>query len=196
MQTTDYTPRRARPLLLVLASISLVVPCLALMQFFGSDPMPYNPTWPAGLSDLVNDKSRFAGSEGPIADWLTYHAGDTDELNDFLKKFAALKDTTLHVLVRRDNYATKMERYDGTDRMKVADWTMHILELYEGRPDEKKFKGRKTFVEISVNPTNQIDLKKLEVPLNLDVAADDEFKDFEKQHNARRKLELEKSKPR
>jgi len=186
MRTGKKMGRRAGPVLSIGAVFWVAAPCLALMEFFGADPMPNTATWPAGLLELVNYEGRFAGSVGPIADTQTYYAGDTIRLNAFLRKFAALPDAMLKVAIGNGDFGIAMKNFTGTDRTVVADWSLHIAEFYEGRPDKEKFEGRKVLVKLRINAANAIDLEKLAVPVNLVVEAGDEHKEFVDRHNERR----------
>lgn len=182
---------RHRAVFPLVVTLAIAVPCSALVELFGAQPMPVVSSWPAGLRELVNDKGRFAGSIGPIADTHGYYSGDTKSLSAFLKKLGGLKDTTVYVSVQDRDYAVKMKEFDGTDRTVEADWILHIAERMASRPDIERFKGRPLYAEVTISRANQVRLADLEVPVAFDVAADEAHKDFERRHKARQEQQSE-----
>ncbi len=72
--------------------------CISVFPMGGEHPagvpMGQQPDWPAGLADLLNSAGRVYGYWVNANDWFFY-AGDTDDFNDFLKRYSKLKDTPL-----------------------------------------------------------------------------------------------------
>lgn len=155
--------------------------------------MPAVSSWPEDLRDLMNDKGRFAGSIGPIADSHAYYAGDTNVLNAFLDKLGGLKGTTIHATIPKRDFAIKMKEFDGTDRIVVADWILHVAERIADRPDLERFEGQALYVDVAINPANKVRLSDLDVPLAFDVTACEAYKEFERKHRERQEQESDKT---
>ena len=157
------------------AFVLCALPCAALLELYGANPMSTGAAWPRELGEVLNDATRFAGEVGPIADCVSYHDGDTVKFNAFLKSFSEVPNTTLIVRIVRGDYTIHMKNYDGTDIDRTADWTLHIADFMNDRPDQKLFKGKKCYAVINVNPSGAINFGKIRLPSNLDVEASTAF---------------------
>lgn len=171
-------------ILLSLITVFCVTPAIALMEFFGSGPMSTSSGFPEELKALFNDKTRVAGSIGPIVECKGYYAGDTARLNAFLEAYAKVPDTRLQVILHAGNYQFNMKQItqnNDADKMVNIDWTLTCM---ESMPDHNPgdFQGKKIYSYIDIWLGGQIDLKKLDVPVTLELRSGGEIEGFIKKH--------------
>lgn len=183
---------RRNTFLLLMLSLSLVVlPCHALMLFFGSEPVAFPSSWPAGLVELLNHEARFTGAHGPIADVRTYYSGDAAQLNSFLADYGAVA-TDNAVVVLHSGPMRITPRYtpnfgEEPPDPRNADWMLHVAEFFEGRPDVDQFKGEKFRYVVDIWLGGNISLDTLEVPANVEVRSGGEIEAFVESHAAKRR---------
>lgn len=189
---------RSRVLVLFVALTAFFVPAShGFMQFIGpDDSMSVSAGWPEGLKKLVRTDTRVLGVVGPIVDWRVYCAGDTTELNAFLKDYARLPDTRLKVVLHPGRETCKYktpvfgpEGYVLSETVQVfdVDWKLHIGESPEIRDDKDEFEGKKLLTTLDIWLGGQIDLRKLNVPLGLPVVSSGELERFVDRHGKERK---------
>jgi hypothetical protein len=85
---------------IIVLSLLLAVPATALelvREWFGNDPVGNEQGWVKGVLDAVNLKSRVY-AQGVTIERSFYYRGNADDLNDTLKKYAAIK-TREHRLI-------------------------------------------------------------------------------------------------
>ena len=179
---------KSRVLILAVALMVLFVPAgNGLMEYFGADvPMPHSPGWPGRLRELVNSDARVLGIMGPIAATRVHYAGDTAELNAFLKDYAKVPDSRLEVVLHPGRRTCRVPRPETTEQIVDVDWSLHISEYYRGRKDQS-FEGKKALTTLDVWFGGGIELHKLDVPPSIDVRSDGEIERFVERHKEKRK---------
>lgn len=191
--------RRNTFLQLTLFFFLALLPCHALMTFFGSEPMAFPASWPAGLVELLNHETRFAGADGPIADVRTYHAGDTTQLNSFLADYGGVATenavVVLHAGPMRISPRHTPNVGEAPPAPRNADWALHVAEFYEGRSDEAQFRGEKFRCVVDIWLGCNISLDTLEVPANVEVRSGGEIEAFVESHAERRRQLGESGRP-
>ena len=183
--------RRNPFLLLTLFLCVVLLPCHGLMLFFGPEPVAFPTSLPAGVVQLLNHETRFAGVDGPIADVRTYHAGDATQLNLFLADYGAV-ETENAVLVLHAGPMRISPRHtpnlgEAPPAPRNADWTLHVAEFYEGRPDADQFRGEKFRCVVDIWLGGNISLDTLEVPANVEVRSGGEIDAFVESHAEKRR---------
>ena len=189
---------RSRVLVLFVALTAFLVPAShGFMEFIGPDDgMPVSGAFPEALKRLVRTDTRVLGVVGPIVDWRISYAGDTAELNGFLKVYTKVPDTRLKVVLHPGRgtcrYRTPVFGPDGEltgEELHVfdVDWKLHIGESPEIRDDKDEFEGKKFLTTLDIWLGGQIDLRKLDVPLSLPVASSGELEGFVDGHEKERK---------
>ena len=181
-----------------------VVNVAALIVLFGSctdasglggnvtltGPVGWSPTWPKGLKELLGSRDR-AGGYFVNADTVFYYAGDTGELNTFLKGYAQLKDTPLRVVLHPGRAKAKApwKKQAGVS----CDWRVSVINRLWRRnppkPDDDLWGPYSVSVDVWLG--RGIELKRLKVPAAAAVKSGGEIEGFVARHAALR----ERAKP-
>ncbi len=155
-------------------------------------PVSQHPDWPAGLADLLNRGGRVYGY-APFVGEFFFYAGDTEEFNEFIEQYAALKGTPMKLLLHPGQGKTRtLGNYaGGEDRTIPFDWELKVLYRgwhSEAPPDPTTTKpGYVVTVEAWLG--GDLELEKLNVPLSLKVKSgekNEEFVKFITSHNTKR----------
>ncbi len=151
-------------------------------------PVRQNPEWPAGLTDLLNSGRRVNGYWVNANDWFFY-AGDTEEFNEFIRGYAGLKETPL-MLVLRSGQGLTGGLGDSTRTIKF-DWQADVRRRGWSReaPPDPTGEKSKYVVLVELNTGGQVQLEKVQVPLNVKVKWGDAGKElvqFANEHEAKR----------
>ena len=184
--------------MLLVASMVLFAPTGdSLMTYHGPDDgMPFNGAWPESLKDLVRTDTRVLGVVGPIVDYRIYCAGETAELNAFLKLFANVPDARKTVVLHPGSVKTsyrrpafgsdgKLSGYD--EEVYDVDWALHVGDYATFRSDKAKFEGKKFLITLDIWLGGQIKLDKLDVPRSILVKSSGVMEKFINKHERERK---------
>jgi len=151
-------------------------------------PMGQQPDWPAGLADLVNSAGRVYGHWVNANDWFFY-AGDTDDFNEFLKRYSKLKDTPLTLVLHSGK--GKTGHLGDPEKNTEYDWEVKVFRRGwhpEAPPDPTVTKqGYVIKVEVWLGGAPELD--EISVPPNVKVKSaeeNDKFTKFVADHDARR----------
>jgi hypothetical protein len=170
------------PVLLVVLTLLLTPVAYGFREFFSADgPMALSGALPNELRGLLNNDARVSGTLGDFDTWTNY-AGDAPKLNAFLKEYAKVPEVGLQVVLHPGRTKRKV---GGTKRTVHVDWTMHIAENYSIRPNAAAFKGKKGLTTVDIWIGGQVELDKLQVPLNIDLISGGEIERFIKKHEER-----------
>jgi hypothetical protein len=149
-------------------------------------PGPTNPHWPQGLNELVKGHKIVRGFFINANDYLFY-SGDTEQFNEFLKGYAAIKDTPLTLVIHAGRGKTGGEL--GAKRQIAFDWQLGISRQRPHR-DAAEAADRKAspyVVSLNLWLGGQVELNQVEVPLNVTVKSGGEIEKFIAEHEERRK---------
>jgi len=160
-------------------------------------PMGQQPDWPAGLADLLNSAGRVYGYWVNANDWFFY-AGDTDDFNEFLKRYSKLEDAPLTLVLHPGKGETG---HLGDPQKKTEyDWELKVFHRGwhpEAPPDPTVTKqGYVIKVEVWLGGAPELD--EISVPPNVKVKSAEENEKFTKfvaDHDAKRAQPEEATQP-
>lgn len=167
-----------RILAVALIGIALVWSIFALPVMIEHDlgrPVDEQPGWPEGLAKLLNREGRVYGYWCNGTDRFCY-AGDAEAFNEFVEGYARLKDTPLIVIL----HAGREEGGDENHRIPY-DWLVHVE--FETWPTGERV--CEVILELWVG--GQVELDKVNVPLNVKVKSGREIERFIAEHEEKRK---------
>jgi hypothetical protein len=117
-----------------------------------------HPQWPEGLADVVNFAGRVHGHWVNANDEFFYR-GDTRAFNDFLKRYAKVKDTPLRVVIHGDR--RRRSRLWGDEPKIPYDWKLLLLRRGWGAPPASSGTPGNYVVTIDVWVDGQVDLDEI-----------------------------------
>ena len=180
---------------ILLAVMLLILSAATLAYALGADhtgPVGGTNHWPQGLKDLANRPNRVHGYFVNSQD-VFFYTGNTDALNDFLKEYAALKNTSLLVVLHPGRKPVSSP-WDKTPRGLFADWTLHTGNEFElNEQGQLQVMPFETRVDIWLG--GKVILEELDVPAVLPVRSGGEIEAFIMAHEQRRGSSREKDKP-
>jgi hypothetical protein len=144
-----------------------------------------SPQWPPILNELVNHKGRVYGYFYGRSEYF-FFAGDTQAFNEFVARYAQLKDTSLTLTLRlqRGMAGAWWEKEKTTS----CDWYLTISR--PPRAAAASADSATTATEVTVALClylgGQVALRELKVPLNVEVRSGGAMERFIKEHEARR----------
>jgi hypothetical protein len=148
-------------------------------------PIRQEKSWPAGLADLLNSGGRVYGFWGFAYDAFFY-AGDDEDFNEFVKRYAELKDTPLTLVLHSGQGRTRIP-----GKTIQFDWEVKARRGWRpvapGDPGKAK-PGYIVTAEAWLGGGLKLD--ELSVPLNVEVRSaekKEEFAKFVAAQEARRK---------
>jgi hypothetical protein len=155
--------------------------------------VPFSPDWPAGLKELVSRQARVYGRHLDAPTFgrgyeqvSIYFAGDSEAFNGFIEEYARLKGTPLTVTLRAGRGTVSPLAVE--KRRIFFDWQVNISRY---RPPEAPDSPEKTepgwTVSVELWLGGNVELDKVNVPLNVDVKSDGEIEKFVAGHEAKRK---------
>ena len=141
--------------------------------------------WPEGTRELVNREGRVHGYFVNACDIL-FFAGDTSAFNEFLEQYAMLKDTPL-TLVLHPGRGMAGSPWDKEKKIPF-EWQVNILGRGWSRryPEPPTADESKYVVLPELWLGGQVQLDKVEIPLNVEVKSGGEIERFIAAHEARR----------
>ena len=142
-------------------------------------PEPVHPQdeWPAGLAELLNREERVHGYWVNANDFF-FFAGDTDAFNEFLERYATLKNTPLRLVLHP---GVGMTGSVGVGRDIPFEWRVSV-EKWHSDPSKAP-----TLVTMELWLGGLVQLKKIEVPLSVEVKSGGEIEAFIAEHKTKRK---------
>ena len=162
-------------------------------------PVQQRPSWPNGLADLLNSGGQVYGYYLNWDDHF-FFAGDTEDFNEFLQRCAKLKGGPTKLILHpgqgnRDTFEKRYLPSDGTIRF---DWKVTVPQLVEWDKTKLPASVRVTSsgeITVELWLGGQVDLSKVEVPLNLKVESGGEIEKFIAAHKLKGKQEAESETP-
>lgn len=139
--------------------------------------------WPKELIKLVETDALVLGTLGPIVDVKVYCAGDTTKLNSFLEDFAKVPRVRRKVVLHPGKKAQKYPPFSGPVEVVLdVDWLLYVKVKIGGRPEESSPVEPNTSISVDIWLGGQIELKKLEIPKDLEVVSSNEIEGFVEKH--------------
>ena len=185
---------KGRVLVILAALMVLLAPAgKGLTEYVGPDNIMSCPRdWPKELIELVRTDTRVLGIVGPIIDIRIHCAGDTADLNAFLKGYAKVPGARLRVVLHPGGRTAGYERYERDpakeemvleEHVVDVDWSLHIREYVEPLiKDRSAFEDKKLLTTLDVWLGGQTELDKLDVPPSIDVLSGGEIERFIRRH--------------
>jgi len=181
----------------VLAAAVAVAGCVTLALALGANHPKGQPVggtngWPEGLKELVNINAR-TGGFFVNSDDVFYFCGDAKAFTKFLEQYARLQDTPLRLILHpgRGMSATPWN----APKPEPIDWSLATQNRALRQMVETGKKPTQTGYDVTVHLYlgGNIDLKDLEVPLEIEVQSSGEMEKFIITHDAQRQLVKEKA---
>ncbi|MCX5677160.1 MAG: hypothetical protein NTX87_19400 [Planctomycetota bacterium] len=147
--------------------------------------------WPEGLKDLVNIDGRVSCSYSPSHDFFTFRV-DAKAFTKFLERYAKLKDTPLRLIIHPGR--GESPTWPGSKGAPI-DWSLVTQSRAWREIGEtgKKPTPRGYNITVDLYLGGNIDLKDLEVPLEIEVQSSGEIEKFIITHDAQRQLVKERA---
>ena len=164
------------------AAAGLILACstcaFSLAMEYGPEPIVQPSSWPEGLADVLNSKSRVYGYLVNSQD-LLYYSGDAATLNSFIKQLSELKDTPLTLVLHpgRGVTTTLMEK-SAID----YDWMVALTPQWSTGPLPHTPAGAIAKIELWLG--GNVALDKVVVPLNIEVKSGGEIEQFVAKHKS------------
>jgi hypothetical protein len=188
---TKMSPVAALVVTLVCAAVAFGLS----IEYPAGQPVAGWPDWPAGLKDLVNSGGRVLGYSHDAYDFL-YYQGDTDRFNQFMAACAKLKDTPVTLVLHPGR---GIAYWGGAPDKKVScDWGLSALVPFRvpdpktgvervynplgGPPLPERAGNPKYMLQLDLWLGGDVQLKKIEVPANIEVKSGGEIEHFVAAH--------------
>ena len=172
------------------AALVAVMFCCALAFALGGDhpkgqPPPISPDWPEGLKELVNSEGYLGGYFVNANDFFQFE-GDSHTFNNFLQRYAQLKDTPLILVLHPGQGMTKRPWKEHTSV--PFDWSLNALRRgwHPDAPEAKPGEKGQYVVTVNLWLGGHIGLDDLDVPLNIEVRSGGKVERFIAEHQAKR----------
>jgi len=147
------------------------------------------PDWPAGLKELIHLEGRVYGRifqmDAPSCKGVShYYVGDYESFNWFLKQYAKVKPAPLTLILHPRVGA--VSRVAGKEGRILFDWQIQITTARSLKKETENEKQKyKVTVDLWIG--GNVDMGKIEVPLNIELKSGGEIEKFVAAHQARRK---------
>jgi hypothetical protein len=181
----------------ILAAAVAVAGCVTMALALGSDhpkgqPVGGTSEWPEGLKELVNIDARVDGYF-VNSDDVFYFRGDAKAFTKFLEEYAKIKDTPLRLVLHPGRGMSTKPWTDS--KAEPIDWSLVTQNRAWREIAETGKKPVKKGYDITVHLYlgGNIDLEKLEAPLEIKVESGGEIEKFVITHDAKRLLVKEKA---
>jgi hypothetical protein len=181
----------------VLAAAVTVAGCVTLALAMGASHPKGQPVggtngWPAGLKELVNIDAR-TGGFFVNSDDVFYFCGDAKAFTKFLEQYAKLQDTPLRLILHPGRGMSATPWND--PKPEPIDWSLATGNRAWRQIGETGKKPTQTSFDVTVHLYlgGNIDLKDLEVPLEIEVQSSGEIEKFIITHDAQRQLVKERT---
>ncbi|HUV05467.1 MAG TPA: hypothetical protein VMX94_10220 [Armatimonadota bacterium] len=190
--------------LLVLGVALLISPFWCSQVLARALPIPKGQVtspsnWPKELTELVNRENRVYGmSGGPYPPmYRFYFVGDTQGFNGFVGQIAKLRGTPVELIVHPGpgvtSYSVQQDSTVVRDDKVLYDWELVVPEDLERR--DQRVADSPPRITINVYLGGGIDLRKVVVPLNIEVKSSGEIERFVADHKAKQEqVETSRSK--
>jgi hypothetical protein len=173
----------------------------AVYHYPKGEPVVGGPDWPEGLKELVNIKDRVDGrllhsdtliGQPAGCDAVFFFRGDAKALAKFLDQYGKLKDTPLRLVLHPGRcLSTK----PWADARPESAWSLNVwCRTWHGIGETGKKPVQKGYdITVDLYLGGNIDLKDLEVPLEIEVESSLDIERFVITHDAQRLLVKEKA---
>ena len=185
----------------VLAAVVALWGCAALALneislYPKGEPVGGVSDWPEGLKELVNIDDRVGGyaiqsdtlgGYPSYSDDVFYFRGDAKAFAKFLDQYAKLKDTPLRLVLHPGR---GMNLKPGDSKGDPIDWSLTVWSrAWHEIPETGKTPVQKGYdITVDLYLGGNIDLKDLEVPLEIEVQSGGEIEQFIAHHQAKQSL--------
>lgn len=173
----------------VFVSLACCLGVLGLaMEYPAGQPVGWCPDWPEGLWGLLNREDRVHGFFVNANDFC-FFSGDTSAFNEFLAQYAKLEGTPL-TLVLHPGRGLAGSPWDEKKTIPF-EWQVNILRRgWDPRaPEATSPEDSEYVVTVELWLGGQVELKKVEVPLNVEVKSSGEIEQFIAAHETRQQAE-------
>ena len=163
-------------------TLSCCASLLSLAMEYRSEPVTQQPTWPDGLADLLNSRERVYGYFVNFSDYF-YYSGDAKAFNSFVERYSKLQGTPLIVILHYGRGVTGSFDPKGETTIPF-DWKVSVDVLPGLAGAARGPSPRAARVELWLG--GQVDLKEVQIPLNVILKSGGEIEKFIADHEARR----------
>jgi hypothetical protein len=187
--------KAAISLAVLLFSLARCVPALSLMikRDLDHSQVPSSPDWPAGLKELVSRQGRVYGRHLDAPTFgrgyeqvSIYFAGDSKLFNEFVQEYSRLKGTPLTLILHAGRGAVSPLAIE--KRRIFFDWQVNISRYLPPKASDSTEKPEPGYtVSVEMWLGGNLELYKVNVPLNVEVKSDGEIEKFVAGHEAKRK---------
>lgn len=189
MKTKENRPTRVA--ILICACVSAVWNVFGLGSDYPNDRPVNEPSWPAGMSRLVNTTNRIGGLFVNAED-MFFFAGTASNFNTFLTEYSTVKLIEKHRLILHDGAGEAYSLGGGNKR--PCDWELDGCpaawrDLHEGM--SKNPPNTNYVLEVHFWTGGNIALEQLILPLNVEFAGDC-LKNFESITNGMTRADVER----
>ena len=165
------------------AAAGLILACstcaFSLAAEYGPESIAQQPSWPEGLADVLNSKSRVYGYFFNSQDFF-YYSGDAATFNSFIKRLSELKDLPLTLILHpgRGVTTTLMDKKATVD----YDWMVALTPTWSTGPPPHTPVGAIAKIELWLG--GNVALDRIVVALSIEVKSSGEIDQFVAKHKA------------
>jgi hypothetical protein len=148
-------------------------------------PVPGQPDWPEGLTELLNSEGRVYGYRVNANEWF-FFADGAEAFNAFLAQYAQLEGTALTLTIHPGQ--GRVDPWDEDQEDIPFGWQVTVLRRgwHRDAPEAEDPDASPYLVSVDLWLGSWLDLDALEAPVNVEVKSGGEIEAFIEAHEARR----------